>query len=185
MLITASQVADTLRLLVPGFVLTKTFYRFGLKTKRSDGEWVVWSLLAAVPVNGLATGFRGANDNGTLLLAITIAVVAGWMLGLAWRTLVKLRPSAGADAAIRAWDVVFGQNPPEWLQLKLIDTTVYSGKPAYVARSVDTDDLDLFLLNPAILSADGAYIALPGVEGVLIPRSQISAISVFSRAKAV
>jgi hypothetical protein len=184
MLVSADQVADTLRLLVPGFVLMKTFYVFGLKTRRSDAQWVIWSLLAAVPVNGLTNVFHAGKDNVTLLLAVLIAVAAGWLLGMGWTSLLRFRPSWGASAMVRAWDVIFGRSqPPEWLQVKLTDKTVYSGRPPYAARSVDTDDLDLYLLNPAILSADGAYVALPGVEGVLVPRSQISAIAVFSRAK--
>ena len=32
--------------------------------------------------------------------------------------------------AVRAWDVIFGrQQPPEWLQVKLTDKTIYSGRP--------------------------------------------------------
>jgi hypothetical protein len=93
---------------------------------------------------------------------------------------VQFRSGAG----IRAWDNVYSQNAPDWLQLKLTDATVHSGKPAYVARSVDTDDLDLYLVQPAILAADGGYVPPAEVEGVLIPRSQVSVTSVFSRKKA-
>ena len=53
MVVTAPQVVDTLRLLVPGFVLLKAFYIVGLRTKRSDAQWVIWSILAAVPVNAV------------------------------------------------------------------------------------------------------------------------------------
>jgi hypothetical protein len=181
MLITADQVADTLRLLVPGFVLMKTFYWFGLKTKRSDAQWVIWSILTAVPVNALATAVFPGNDNHTLLLATAVALVAGWLLAVAWNTLIRLRPSFGAEAAIRAWDIVFGQDKPEWLQVKLTDATVYVGKPVSAARSVDTDDLDLYIIEPRILAADGGYVQLRGVDGVLLPRSQIVAIAVFGR----
>lgn len=62
--------------------------------------------------------------------------------------------------------------------------TVYLGKPVYAARSLDTDDLDLYLLQQAILAADGRSVPPRGVAGVLVPRSQISVISVFSREKA-
>jgi hypothetical protein len=180
MLIKAGEVADTLRLLVPGFILMKTFYWFGLKTKRSDAQWVIWSILAAVPVNALATAlFPGNDNNRTLLLATAIALVAGWIIGLAWQALIRLRPSFGAEAAIRAWDVVFGQTKPEWLQVKLTDATVYVGKPVSAARSVDTDDLDLYIIEPRILAKDGGYVQLHGVSGVLLPRSQIVAIAVF------
>ncbi len=188
MLVDASQVADTLRLLVPGFVLAKTFYLFGLRTRRSDAQWVIWSILAAVPVNGIANGLvdiagtvlhRGKDGNVVLAVAIVVAVAAGWQLGKLWHRLVQMRPEWAADAAIRAWDNIFGRSYPEWIQVMLIDkVTVYSGKPRYAARSVQTDDLDLYLLEPALL-VQGRQVELPGVEGVLVPRSQISAIMVF------
>jgi Family of unknown function (DUF6338) len=188
MLVDAGQVADTLRLLVPGFVLAKTFYLFGLRTKRSDAQWVIWSILAAVPVNALANWLvdiagswlhRGKDANLVLALALVLAVAGGWLLAKFWHWLVAMRPEWGADAAIRAWDNVFGRNSPEWIQVMLTDrATVYSGKPLYAARSVQTDDLDLYLLEPALL-VDGRPVELAGVEGILLPRSQISVVAVF------
>jgi uncharacterized protein DUF6338 len=53
-MITAEGVADTLRLLIPGFVALKLFYLFGLKTKRSDLEWTLWSVLVAAPLAATA-----------------------------------------------------------------------------------------------------------------------------------
>jgi hypothetical protein len=188
MLVDASHVADTLRLLVPGFVLAKTFYFFGLRTKRSDAQWIIWSILAAVPVNIVANGLvdvgttilhRGKDANVVLAVAIVVAIAGGWLLAKLWVWLVERRPEWAADAAIRGWDNIFGRTYPEWIQVMLIDkVTVYSGKPRYAARSVQTDDLDLYLLEPALL-VQGREVELPGVEGVLVPRSQISAIMVF------
>ena len=188
MLVDAGQVADTLRLLVPGFVLAKTFYLFGLRTKRSDAQWVIWSILAAVPVNAAANFLvnlagallrRGKNADVILALALVLAITGGWLLAKLWHWLVKKRPEWAADAAIRACDNIFGRTYPEWIQVMLVDqATVYSGKPRYAARSVQTDDLDLYLLEPALL-VKGQPVELVGVEGILVPRSQISAVAVF------
>ena len=49
-MISAEQVADTLRLLVPGFVALKVFYWFGLRTKRADWEWTLWAILISSPI---------------------------------------------------------------------------------------------------------------------------------------
>jgi hypothetical protein len=180
MVVTAAQVADTLRLLVPGFLLAKAFYLFGLRTKRSDAQWLIWSLIAAVPINAMVGLVHAGYDNLTFLLASVVALAIGSLLGLGWQGLVKLRPSWTADAGIRSWDNVFGQVYPQWLQVLLTDkTTVYAGRPLYAAQSVDTDDLDLYLVDPRLV-VNGRYVELPGVDGVLVARSQIAVITVFS-----
>ena len=50
MLVSADDVAATLRLLVPGFVALSVFYWFGLAVKRTDWRWTLWSLVASVPI---------------------------------------------------------------------------------------------------------------------------------------
>src|ERR1700693_792132 len=55
MLVSADEVAATLRLVVPGFVALSVFYWFGLAVKRPDWRWTVWSLLASVPLTWLSS----------------------------------------------------------------------------------------------------------------------------------
>jgi uncharacterized protein DUF6338 len=202
MVVTAAAVTDTLRVLVPGFILLQTFYVFGLQIRRTDAQWVIWSIVAALPVIaatdvllGLSARVfhTGRDANVTLLLALPIAVVGGLLLAFGWRTLTRRWPRIAAVAGVRAWDNVFGRSrsakvsdpvtlssgPPEWLQITLTNKIVYSGRPVYAARSVDTDDVDLYLIDPAIVVGTRS-IALSGVEGVLVPRSQIASITVFS-----
>lgn len=200
MLVTAAGVTDTLRLLVPGFILLQTFYLFGLQTRRSDAQWLIWSVLAAVPVNAATNGLvslaatifhTGRDDNATLLLALPIAVIGGLLLAFGWRTLTRRYPTIAAVAGVRAWDNVFGRRsanvvnpvalpsrPPEWLQVTLTNKIIYSGRPVYAARSVDTDDVDLYLIDPALVVGDRSF-ALSDVEGLLVPRSQIASVAVF------
>ena len=70
-MISAVQVADTLALLVPGFVALKIFYWFGQRTKRADWEWALWSILIAAPIGYFANliaealGSRGAPISET------------------------------------------------------------------------------------------------------------------------
>lgn len=54
MTISADDAVSTLRFLVPGFVLLSVFYWFGLATKRTDWRWLLWSLIASVPIGWLA-----------------------------------------------------------------------------------------------------------------------------------
>ncbi len=177
MLVSAAQVADTLRLLIPGFVLMKIFYQFGLPTKRTDAQWVLWSLLAAVPVNLVASAIHPASDGAQFWIAIAIAVAAGALFVLLWSRIAKRWPLLAADLKIRAWDVVLGSPKGRWLQVELTDHRVYSGRPKHVAQSVDADDLDLYLAEPKGVVGDD-YVDLPGVDGILIPRSQVSLVYV-------
>lgn len=54
MLISADGAAATLSLLIPGFVALSVFYWFGLAVKRTDWRWLLWSLLATVPLTFVA-----------------------------------------------------------------------------------------------------------------------------------
>jgi hypothetical protein len=173
--ITLAQATDTLRLLIPGFILMKVFYSFGLKTKRSDAQWVLWSLLAAAPIAAVAGAIRPKQDLGTLVLALALAVLAGALFALMWTGIVRVLPQLGVDAAIRAWDVVLGQS--RWLQIETTDERVFTGRSLYAARSVDTDDLDLYLVDPRVVKGHEEE-DLPGVEGILLTRGQIAYVAV-------
>ena len=177
MTISAGDFADTLKLLLPGFVCMKVFYQLGLRTKRSDAQWALWSILVAAPIQfvaGLVPGLTGASS---LLVAIPLAIILGSVLALFWREAVARFPELEADQAIHAWDVVF-ERGARWLQIQLTNELSFSGWPLYVARSVDTDDLDLLLGSPKLIR-DGQSIALPEVESILIRRAQIMSIAVF------
>jgi Family of unknown function (DUF6338) len=54
-LVTADDVAATLALVVPGFVALTVFYWLGLRQRRTDWQWLLWSLVVTVPVAWLAT----------------------------------------------------------------------------------------------------------------------------------
>ena len=168
MLVNADQVAATLALLVPGFVLMKTFYWFGLATKRSDAQWVIWSLLAAAPISAVAHPSAGLANLG---LALAIAVAAGWLLSLAWQGLARVSPDLVAKAGIRAWDAVFMRPIAQWVTVDMHDGRRFFGLALFPARGVDTDDLDLFLGTPKFVNDKDEFEELPGVEGILIARS--------------
>ena len=84
MTITAAQFADTLRFLLPGFVLTKTFYQLGLRTKRSDAQWVLWSILAAAPVAYIGDSLVPLPGAAALLIELPVAVALGALAAAAW-----------------------------------------------------------------------------------------------------
>jgi hypothetical protein len=59
----------------------------------------------------------------------------------------------------------------------LHDGRTLSGYAAYPTRSVETDDLDLYLREPNLV-VNEEYQQMPGVEGLVIARSEISTIAV-------
>lgn len=216
-MITADQVVDTLRLLIPGFVALKVFYVFGQRTKRADWEWTLWSVLLSAPIAGAATWIAGVvgasttslsaaivdcgvtnapgetgddlrailaacvNDSTAahnadlrLLLAVGIALLGGLGLALAWQYLSKRVASLREKASLEAWDAVLSE--PHWVQLKVGDL-IYSGKVKVVADPVETDDLDIYITEPAIISGS-TTTELTETAGILVARDKIDWIQV-------
>src|SRR5450759_3293784 len=106
MTVSATDVEATLRYIVPGFVALKVFYLLGLKTRRTDLEWTLWSLLAAALIDAAIGVLNPADSNRRLLIAVAAAVAAGVVLGIAWREVVKRWPARGMEASRRAWDAI-------------------------------------------------------------------------------
>src|SRR5207253_488950 len=147
----------------PGFLATSVFYWFGLRTKRSEGEWVIWSLLAAAPVNAVALALAarvGIKGDSVLGLALGLGVVLGALLIVAWKVTLRAQPQIARGIAIRAWDDIFGRPTSQWVQIKMLDGTVATGWSLYAAQSVDTDDLDLYIRQPTLLQGNNE-VALP------------------------
>lgn len=177
-MITAQQVTDTLALLIPGFLALKLFYVFGLQTKRSDVEWALWSILFSAPIAGLASIVAAAGVHNNLVVSLVLAAITGGVLIIAWRIVARIWPTLNAKEQIRAWDVVFGGDDAPWLQVEMADGRVFVGQPKYVASSVDTDALDLYLVDPR--QSDGTKLTpIPGIDGLLIARSDVNLIAVF------
>ena len=169
MFVKAEDVADTLRLLVPGFVALKVFYVLGLRTKRSDAQWAIWSVLATVPLSALAGVIHGPNDNLRLGWALAVAVAAGALGSLVWVKGLARWEYLRTRTAIRAWDNVL--TDPRWVQIWTKDGKTLVGWTQTVALSTETDDLDIYIAAPSVADSTGAEVALPNVDGILIART--------------
>jgi hypothetical protein len=215
--ISADEVADTLRLLIPGFVALKLFYWFAQRSKRPDWEWTLWAVLVSAPIavaaNRLA-GFAGAkstdlakaiadcgvaqgagktgadlhaalaacatesvaahNADLRLAIALAIAVIASFVAIWIWRQLVTRFPRLRERASLLAWDAVLSQ--PHWVQMKVGDL-VYSGKVDLVADPAETDDLDIYLKEPAIIKGS-EVVPLDVTAGIIVAREKVEWIQV-------
>jgi len=219
MLVSASDVADTIRLLVPGFVALSVFYWFGLTVKRTDWRWTVWSVVASIPIawgadwlsdllaikhaavssaaadcaaKGITAQSSTSQISSTvadcvksaiaadssqlhLLIAIAIAIVGGFAAVWVWKQLGERYPTLLRRTALDAWRAYLAES--HWIQLKT-DDLVFSGWNKSVADPVETDDLDIFLADPAIVHDDGTVRVLDKVEGMIVRREDIKWIQV-------
>jgi len=73
MTISAEDAIATLRFVLPGFVLLSVFYWFGLATRRTDWRWLLWSLLASVPLAWAASATAEVFGSKSVDLARTVA----------------------------------------------------------------------------------------------------------------
>jgi hypothetical protein len=177
------QALAILRFVVPGFVFLKAFYLIGLRTRRTDLEWVVWSLVASAPITAAATALWRQDDLNRFAIAIGIALVSAVVLSIGWRVLTAVFPSIRESIQATAWDAVLSRSL--WVEVWLTTGEIYMGKTRITADSAQTDRLDLYLLDPAYTTNRREWISMPTVEGILIAASQIRMVTVLKSAKEI
>lgn len=177
MTLTATDVEATLRYVVPGFIALKVFYLFGLRTRRTDLEWTLWSILAAAAIDTAAGLLNPSDATKRLLIAVALALAAGVVGALLWRLLVRQWPVLGIGAARRAWDAILPL--PQWLQIWTKSDTLIFGRARVVASSVEADQLDIYVEEPQWVNiATGERLPMNGVAGLLIAESEVRMIQV-------
>jgi Family of unknown function (DUF6338) len=174
--ISAADVASTLRYLVPGFIALRVFYWFGLKNRRSDLELTIWSLAAALLVDRVVSLANPANDDQRLGLALGGAVLLGALASAIWRLVAKRWPRWSIEASATAWDAVLVGGL--WVNVWTEWGDVIFGTPRDVALSAETDTLDLYLEEPQWVEADGTRTPKPETAGLLIARDKIRMIEI-------
>lgn len=172
----ASDLRDTLLLLVPGFLALKIFAWRGFQLRRTDLEWSMWSLLVAGIISGILVWAKWPADR-MFVGSILVAVLIGLGLALFWGWWVARHEHALAPVAIRAWDVVLLERS-RWVQVKLRDDSKIFGRTRTVAESAATDDLDIYITECEWLLKDGTRVPMPNVEGILVQRSEIARLQV-------
>ena len=178
-MISADDVVATLRFLVPGFVALRVFYWLALKTKRTDLELTLWSLLAAAVIDAIASLFNPGDGLVRLVLALSIAVAIGAFGSAAWIVAIQKWPTLLEEASPTAWEGVLGT--PHWVQIWTTSNEMIFGYVRVLALGAETDDPDLYLEEPEwVVPATGARTPIEGTEGLIIKRSDIRAIQVLA-----
>jgi hypothetical protein len=170
----------TLRFLAPGFVAIKVFSQFGLRSKRSDLELTVWSVVAAWALNLLVAipgPFASINVNVRLLTALALAGIFGFAFAWAWRQVWQRSYRARAAVSSRVWNFAFvrsnGEGTP-WIQVWLSDGHILFGWPQTWSLDGEADQPDLLLADPEwvdVLTQERTRMT--GVGTVLIASSEI------------
>jgi len=172
----ASDLRDTLLLLAPGFLALKIFAWRGFRARRTDLEWTMWSLLVAGVINGTLV-FTGWPQPALLVASLLFAVALGIGLAGLWEWWAAHHEHALAPVTARAWDAVLLERS-RWIQVRLKDGATVRGRTRTVAESATTDDLDLYLTQCEWVLRDGTRKPMTGVEGLLVPRSDITRLQV-------
>jgi hypothetical protein len=193
--------------LAPGFLALKIFYLFGAQRPRSQWEWTTWSIVASLPLNGVAALTASAlarpasqaaiptvtsapsawqPDAASIALALVLAVLSGAVLALAWRT---VRASDGKRATwLRreltdsAWDQALedAHFKERAIVVVMDDGARYRGKLKYGGRE-DTQAAGWMYLHwPGKRNEKTQeWGRLRGTHGLLIERSKIRLLQVY------
>lgn len=182
--------AATLRVIVPGFIALRWFYWRALPRRQTDLELVIYALIASLPLVWLASVLvrptpsvvagQPPNETGTVVIAVILAVIAGEVGARLWKRAAARWPTLRARMSSAVWNDVMTRPEGGWFQVYTADNAIYHGWVQFVADTADTDEPDLYLREPTTVRKDGASAPMPGVEGVLIPRSGIVAIVRFA-----
>ena len=181
-----SDIIATLGLLAPGFIALKTFYLLGLRTKRSDAEWALWSIIWSAPISLIAaaasrTTIASISTSEALPVAflgwaIVLALLAGVLASLGWRATAERWQALRSSASLTTWDSVL--STPHWVEI-WTEQGVISGRVREIASTAETDGADIYVDEPAwVNTATGATTAMTGLAGVWVARDQIHLIQV-------
>jgi hypothetical protein len=146
----------------------------GLGTDRTIGD-LTDDQLKAVLASCADSSISAHNPELQLLFAVGLAIAAGLLAVLLWRILVWIWPGAGRRVAGTAWEDAFARKA--WVQIKTEDG-LYNGYWDFVSEPTQTDDLDIIIKEPAIVSENGDVEPLTKVDAMLFRRDDIKWIEI-------
>lgn len=195
---------DNIVLLGPGFIFVKVVYLFGEQHRRLEWEWIVWSILASLPIAALSDLILAAPIGGpvpldvaTAVTRFTVAIVGGIAVAYFWRRyrhasnrLMRFVRHSLSDSA---WDLVLDNALREGCGVAItterIDDNGHSGETSFYGR-IATFGYETAGAEPIVFlkdvsrwdAAKAAYVHLGGDErdGMLFHRSQIRRVRIWA-----
>jgi hypothetical protein len=128
--VTTDLVAGVL-FLAPGFLALTLFYLLGAQRKRSEWEWTTWSVIASLPITGLASlardyfsSARTDPDPIEVVLRMLIGAAAGVVCGVVWAGIRHSKRDVAGDLRTffgsSAWDEALEDVGREGRQVELV-----------------------------------------------------------------
>lgn len=199
----ATDLAAGVLFLAPGFLALKLFYLFGAQRVRSQWEWTTWSVIASLPIGGLASvlrdgagGPRTDTDPLEISLRLLVGIALGGLAALAWQMVRRSRTKRAARLRTwfgsSAWDEALEDVTREKRQVELVleDDTRYAGTIRYGGREDNEAEGWIYLVHPEVLKIveDGLpdagrkkFRPARGTEGCLVHRDRIKRIRVLKK----
>jgi hypothetical protein len=197
-----TELRDGALLLAPGFIALKVFYLFGVQRQRSQWEWVVWSVLASLPLDWVVRQVVPAL-NGRLHWQVDlldgaarffVALAAGILGSLAWRLVARSRwrwfRERKRDVTDSAFDLVIEEAVREKRPIELVtregeDTVSYRGWIHTVARESSQAEPWMYISQVQVKAAGGKFTKVPGTHGMLLHRDRIERVRVYQSASEI
>jgi hypothetical protein len=162
----------------PGFVGLKTFYVFGLRTRRTDIEWAVWSILLSVilysTVGSWLSSLHVDLSSATGRLTLTAAGLAGG-LGLAWIWNRRVVRSQRWRLVAEPWDLAYWRAMDQNLQavIELQDGREAYGDIEWMGLSGEGASRSLSLVNVQMTDGQGHWQHLGSETELHVPEASI------------
>ncbi len=178
--------------LAPGFLALKLFYLFGAQRKRSEWEWTTWSIIASLPLTGIASLLRDqsaiqrtAPDALDTAYRLLVAVALGSLVASAWQYVrrsshhraAQLRTEFGSSAWDEALEDV--QRSRRQVELVLEGGKRYMGTVRYGGREDNEAEGWVYLTHPEVYDESlKKFRPAKGTHGYLVHRDRILRIRV-------
>lgn len=178
--------------LAPGFLALKLFYLLGAQRTRSEWEWTTWSVIASLPINGIAgvlrdlVGVQKATlDPLEITLRVLVGVAFGGLAASAWQAVRRsphrkagqLRMAFGSSA----WDEALEDVGREKRQVELVldDGKRYVGTIRYGGREDNEAEGWIYLIYPDVYDDSiKKFRRAQGTRGYLVHRDHIKRLRV-------
>jgi hypothetical protein len=187
-----SELVSGVLFLAPGFLALKVFYLLGAQRSRSEWEWTTWSVIASLPINGIASVLRDhiassktTPDPREIGLGLLVGVALGGLAAFGWQIVrSSSSPRAGrlrTDFGSSAWDEALedAQRAKRQVELVLEDGQRYAGTIRYGGREDNEAEGWVYLVHPEVYDQSAKkFRDARGTHGYLVHRDRIKRLRI-------